>query len=407
MKKSIVTLASGEACMGCMACGDACPQGCISFPVHSDGFWYPQINYAACIGCQICMRACPALTLEKEEIGFPAVYAAWASKGVRKNSASGGAFYALAKSWVLNGGYVAGAVFEGKDVRHIITNDLNALSLIQGTKYFQSDIHGIYKRVDQLLRTGEKVLFSGTSCQVAGLLKIVGDKQEKLVTIDLICYGVPSTLSVCVEEKMRGLKLCRILRNRDKDHDRGWRNSYWMTCDWENGKRTVSSSKESFMLGAFNSGKIMRYSCYHCLYKKIKRHSDITIGDYHNVKGYDEEKNDGISLVMVHTQKGRSLLQSINGLTLHERPLEECLKGKRTIYYNDSIYAHHPMRKMMPWMLRHAPSWLLNISYRSFVKSKNPLVWPFSAFDYVYREINQRKANKKLKEVMNQINKMK
>lgn len=387
-----------------MACGDACPKGCINFIKGRDGFLFPSIDQDLCIGCKACQRVCPTLSPVATNDVFPKSFAAWASKEVRKDSASGGVFYALAHTVIQQGGYVSGAVFDGRTVKHIITNKIDELKRIQGTKYFQSNTQGVYKQIKHYLKEGKRILFSGTSCQVAGLLSVVGSKNENLITIDLICYGVPSPLTIEAEERIRGKSLRRIISSRDKNHKGGWKNCYYMTCDWDDGTQTVSSPNDSFMLGAFNSGKAMRISCYHCLYKNIKRQADLTIGDYHNVKGFEEEMTDGISLVLTHTAQGLTFLNSTNELTLHERPLAECLNGKRTIYYNDSIYRHHPMREMMPWMLRHAPIWLLNISYKSLVKSKNPLVWPFTAFDLLYRELNQKKANIRLKQVLNQIN---
>ena len=394
-----INLAPQQSCTGCMACGDACPKGCISFVCCGDGFSYPHINHDKCIGCFACQRTCPVLSPIPANSKYPKAYAAWAEKETRHKSASGGAYFAMAKAVVQDGGFVAGAVFDGKGVKHILTDELDELKAIQGTKYFQSSTTGIYKQIKSLLKEGKTVLFGGTSCQVAGLLNIVGDKRKNLITVDLICYGVPSALTIEVEERMRAKKLKRIISNRDKNHEGGWRNCYYMTCEWDDGSQTVSSPQESFMLAAFNSGKVMRSSCYNCSYKNLKRQADITIGDYHNVKDFDEEKTDGISLVMTHTPVGDTFLKSVSELSIHERPIEESLNGKRTIYYNDSIYGCHPMRKTMTWMLRHAPLWLLNVSYRSLVKSKNPLVWPFTVFDLFYREINQRRANKKMKQV--------
>ena len=402
-KSGFISLAPSYLCTGCKACGDQCPTHCITFKNEGDGFWYPQINHDTCIKCHSCERVCPVINPTKEESIVPQTYASWASKQVRNKSASGGVFYALASHVIKEGGYVSGAVFDGYAVRHILTDKIDDLEGIQGTKYFQSNTTGIYRHIKSLLKDGKTVLFGGTSCQVAGLLNVVGGKRVNLITVDLICYGVPSTLTIGVEERIRGKKLKQIISNRDKNHEGGWRNCYYMTCEWDDGTQTVSSPQESFMLAAFNSGKVMRSSCYKCMFKNVKRQADITLGDYHNVKGFDEEKTDGISLVMTHTPKGNAFFKSVPGLSINERPIEESLNGKRTIYYNDSLYGSHPMRKSMTWMLRHAPLWLLNVSYRSLVKSKNPLVWPFTVFDLFYREINQRRANKKMKQVLNQI----
>lgn len=393
MKGDRIELAQYNDCSGCMACGDACPKQCISFIMKDDGFWYPQIDYNNCIGCHTCEHTCPVLSRKKTSESPPNAYAAWANKEVRKNSASGGAFYAMAVEIINRGGYVSGAVFDGKYVKHILTNSIDDLKAIQGTKYFQSRTTGVFKQIKQLLKEGKVVLFGGTSCQVAGLLKVVGEENDNLITVDLICYGVPSTLTIDAEERMRGKKLRRIITNRDKNHDGGWRNCYYMTCEWDDGTITVSSPGDSFMLAAFNGGMTMRKSCYHCFYKTISRQADITIGDYHNVKDFEEEKDNGISLVLTHTERGKSFLRLIQGLEIHERPLLESLNGKRTIYYNDSIYERHPLRIIMPWALRNAPIWFVNIAYRGFIKTMNPFVWPFSIIGLVYREINQYKAN--------------
>ena len=399
MERRKPQLASKTDCTGCQACGDVCPKGCISFEQGKDGFFFPRIDNKVCIGCCSCERACPIITPLFKEQKLPKTYAAWANKEIRRRSASGGAFYALALQFIKNGGYVSGALFDGYKVKHILTNNVSDLERIQGTKYFQSETSGIYKSIKGLLKEGKTVLFSGTSCQVAGLLNVVGDYRDNLIAVDLICYGVPSALTVGVEERMRGKKLKSIKGCRDKKHEGGWRNAYWMTCEWEDGTTTVSDPKQSFMLGSFCSGKVMRNSCYHCPFKTISRQSDLTIGDYHCIKDYEEEKADGISLVYVHTEKGAETLLKNTVLTIHERDLKEALPYKRTIYYNDEMFGKRLTRRWMPFILNHAPNWMLNILYQDIVKSKNPFVWPFTAIDAFYLLANNRKARKKMKEL--------
>ena len=392
-------LANLKECTGCRACGDICPKACISFIEGKDGFAYPTIDYEACIKCYSCERVCPVICPKKKEKTKPKAYAAWASKEVRKKSASGGVFYALALQVIEDGGYVAGAVFDGYKVKHIITSKVEELERIQGTKYFQSNTSGVYKEIKRLLCEGVKVLFSGTSCQVAGLLNYVGKDHKNLVTVDLICFGVPSSLTINAEERIRGKKLKRIISNRDKNHEGGWRNAYFVTCEWDDGTTTVSSPKQSFMLGSFCSGKVMRESCYHCPFKTIERESDLTIGDYHCIKGFDEEKTDGISLVFAHSEKGEHELLINHRITIHEREINESLPFKRTIYHNDTIYGKLLVRRWMPFFMKHAPNWLLKVLYQDIVKSKNPLVWPISAIDVICHLVNNRNANKELKRI--------
>lgn len=392
-----IKLAPITSCTGCMACGDACPKGCISFKMEQDGFWYPHVDIESCVACHACQRACPIISpIVATKKKLPKAYAAWTENEARINSASGGAFYALAEYVIQNGGLVSGAIFEGRKVKHILTNSINDLQYIQGTKYFQSDTSGIYSQIKAILKEGKTVLFCGTSCQVAGLLNIVGGRQSNLITVDLICYGVPSSLTIEVEERMRGKKLKRIISSRDKNHEGGWRNPYYMTCEWEDGTITVSPQQESFMLGSFCSGKVMRNSCYQCPHKTLFRQSDLTVGDYHCVKGFEEQKKRGISLVFVNTEKGLQVLDNCPSLIIHERDIKESLPNKRTIYYNDTIYGKRITRRLMLVLLNKAPGWLLNILYQNIVKSRNPFVWPFTILDVMFYWLNNYNASRKL-----------
>lgn len=398
-KHFLPELASHINCSGCMACGEVCPKKCISFVIGDDGFWYPQIDQKECIRCHACERACPITNpINKREGSIPKAYAAWADTKERHQSASGGVFYALGETVIKNGGYVSGAVFEGTRVKHIVTTKLNDLKRIQGTKYFQSDASGVYKEIKRLLQEEKTVLFGGTSCQVAGLLKVVGDKNKNLITVDLICYGVPSSLIIGVEERIRGKKLKNILSSRDKNHVGGWRNSYYMSCEWDDGTITTSPQKDSFMLESFCSGKVMRNSCYKCPHKTIYRLSDLTIGDYHCVHGFDEQKEEGISLVYANTVVGAQTLLNSN-LVTHERDIRESLPHKRTIYYNDTIYGKRLTRKWMPFLLKHLPCFMIKPLYHVIVRSKNPLIWPLTAIDVMYYLINNQKAKKELKSI--------
>ena len=61
------------------------------------------------------------------------------------------------------------------------------------SKYQQSKIGDSYIKVKEFLKNGKKVLFSGTPCQIAGLRSFLKDENiENLLTIEVICEGVPS-----------------------------------------------------------------------------------------------------------------------------------------------------------------------------------------------------------------------
>lgn len=91
------------------------------------------------------------------------------------------------------GGVVYGCTCkENVEITHIRVADKSDLDKLRGSKYVQSDISFCYKQAKQDLREGNKVLFIGTPCQIAGLKAFLRKPYDNLLTVDLICHGVPS-----------------------------------------------------------------------------------------------------------------------------------------------------------------------------------------------------------------------
>lgn len=84
----------------------------------------------------------------------------------------------------------------------ILTDDFNAVHIradsteernrMRGSKYIQSRLGNTFKNVKVDLDAQRSVLFSGTSCQVAGLEKYLGKEYDNLFCVDIVCHGVPS-----------------------------------------------------------------------------------------------------------------------------------------------------------------------------------------------------------------------
>lgn len=225
-------------------------------------------------------------------------------------STSGGAFNAFATEILHRNGVVFGATYDYGDntVKYISVKEENELQSILGSKYLQSNMLPVLDEFDKLLKLLEtECLIGGTPCQIAAIIKYCKIKKinlEKVYFVDLICHGVPSPgfWKKYVKHISDGENISSV-KFRDKTD--GWLNPKAFIV-----AKNVSYSIESYMR-LFYEKLLMRESCYNCKYCTFDRKSDITIGDYWNVKKYNPDfyNKFGVSSLIVHTQKGRDLLE--------------------------------------------------------------------------------------------------
>ena len=183
-----------ELCNGCTVCANICPMGCIAMVPDEEGFLRPAIDAAKCVDCGLCRKVCPILPESTSAVGKTIAYAAInPDEAVRQSSTSGGIFTLLCQ-WVLNrGGVIFGAVYNDQfEVVHCQAETAEELVRFRGAKYAQSRLDDTFQQVAFCLKKDRYVLFSGTPCQVGGLVAFLGKSYEKLILTDLICHGVPS-----------------------------------------------------------------------------------------------------------------------------------------------------------------------------------------------------------------------
>lgn len=230
---------------------------------------------------------------------------------VRMASRSGGFFTAISDKILQDGGIVYGCVMENNTTAvHIRADNKNDRNKMRGSKYIQSEVRDAFQKVHDDLEAGKWVLLSGTSCQVAGLKAFLKRDYANLLTVDIVCHGVPSPLVwnqyLHWQEEKNGNKVIGVDFRNKKDF--GWA-SHVESLYLENGKQVNSDIFKTLFYGH----TILRPACYQCPYKDIIHPGDITIADYWGVAKaapeFDDDK--GVSLVLINNSKGQVLFDSV------------------------------------------------------------------------------------------------
>ena len=310
-------------CCGCGSCVEICPRQCISFEEDVEGFWYPKVNMQECMECGLCEKRCPVINEYKVLDYAREAYGAYIKDDLaRAKSSSGGIFGAVAECVLLDGGFVCGAAFDKEfQVSHIMINRLEQLDLLRGSKYLQSSNKGIYTQVKKKLVEGKTVLFSGTACQVAGLKKYLGKEYEKLITIDVLCHGVPSPkLWKKYIDELSVFRRNRIDDVSFRNKETGWK-AYSVKIDIIGGKSVYEKYPLNRYMRLFLSNICLRPSCHSCKYKSMERPSDITMGDFWGVDQKLPELDDdkGTSIIQINTEKGKAIFNKIASKLVYQK----------------------------------------------------------------------------------------
>lgn len=337
---NIVDVVNYKKCTGCGACANLCPQGAISIKKNKRGFLVPVVNKSKCIDCGLCNKACPMINeIPKiSQYSIPMVYAGWnKDEKIRMNSSSGGVFSVLADFILDKKGYICGASFDKKNkLKHIIISNRRDLYKLRGSKYIQSEIKNVLKRVKKLLEKDKWVLFSGTPCQVAGLKSFLKKDYENLIAVDLVCHGVPSPL--VFERYLKEIEIenkTNINKIEFRDKSTGWRSySFKMSNKKEDLVNDIHDNNVFFK--GFLNNLYLNSICTNCSFAKFPRYSDITLGDYWGIWDYKKELDDdkGTSLIVVNNNKGNLIFNQIRDkLFFEEIPKDVAIEKLKTISF--------------------------------------------------------------------------
>lgn len=376
-------------CCGCSACANKCPYDAIQMVRNNEGFYYPKINAELCSKCNICESVCPVLTGSDKNnaVIFPeeAYGAVVKDKKLQYESSSGGVFSLLAENILTDGGVVYGAAFSDDfgSVKHISISDVSDLYKLRGSKYIQSENGNSFSDIKNKLEQGQKVLFSGTPCQVGGLKAFLHKEYDNLFCVDVICHGTPPAALWQkyldhIEQRYDGKTISVNFRHKE----RGWK-EFGLDLEKEN-IRYYRSMKEDPYIRMFLKNYCLRESCYQCEIKKSGYVSDITIGDFWGVdRVVPEIANDmGVSLVILHTDKGKRIFEEV-------LPLLKSIKVDK-----DEAVSHNSA---------YFKSVIRPVERNYFFKDMNSLSWDELEKKYLSEKMDV-KIRKKIKAILRKLN---
>ena len=311
-------LAKKNECTGCTACMSACPVNAITMKADNTGFLFPIIDENVCVKCGICSKVCPVInSVVKEKEFYPKAYIVQNKDDkVRFQSTSGGFFSLIAEEIIKLGGVVFGASYDKNFVVcHSYVTKVEDLSKFRNSKYVQSEVRNTYFETKMFLKNQRLVCYSGTPCQIAGLLNYLGEKYDNLVTIDLVCHSVPSPLIfkkyIEYQSKKYGIPDTIVFRDKTLGYSFSTMAFY---------KKNISKSfyregsESDIWFRAFLGGFCDRDSCYNCTFQKWPRNSDFTIWDCFKVnklnKNFDDNK--GTTSAIAWTDKAQNIILSLN-----------------------------------------------------------------------------------------------
>lgn len=311
-----------SGCAGCTACENVCQAHAISMEPDEKGFLYPSIRQDLCVNCGKCVQTCPIRNAADEDAQEPLACVALRlhEDDALRRSSSGGVAFGLARIILERGGVVYGAAYlKDNAVAHIRVDSGSELEWLQGSKYVQSDVRGVFCRVRQDLEDGREVLFTGTGCQTAGLMRYLGKEYANLYTVDLICHGTPSPLfwAKYRKEELKRYGSCQV-NMRDKQD--GWATPVYTISRGGKQLKKERMARISF-LRLFLNNYGLRDSCFDCAFKKMKHDSDITIGDCWGIEQIVKTRPDdglGMSMAFINTAKGKKLLADCSALFWQE-----------------------------------------------------------------------------------------
>ncbi len=324
-----MNVANNKDCYGCGICAIACPLHIITMHHNEDGFYEPKVDLNKCINCGLCTSVCSFNDTRLYDIGSNKIlsYASWSkNEENRSKSSSGGVVYSIARQ-LIDDGYKICAVKYNVDKRraeHFIASSPEELEASIGSKYIQSyTLDGLTS-----INGSEKYVIIGTPCMIDSVRRLINIKrqEERFLLIDFFCHGVPSSILWNKYVDVQEASIGPIKEVSWRHSDKGWHDSLKMHLvadEIYNGGLSQNDIFYQLFLGDYCLGK----ACYKkCKFKMQNTSADIRVGDLWG-KTYSKYK-DGVSGVLLITEKGKEIFLSIQDLFSKEESIDVVMEGQ-------------------------------------------------------------------------------
>lgn len=302
---NIGEIIKAELCTGCSSCKNVCPTYAISMERNAYAETIPIINKNICIDCGKCIMICHSVNEVKKYKPIKCLAAYSLNSDDQQHSASGGIASVISRKVIADGGGVCGVEWnEDMEAVHKLAYSEQELIKFKGSKYVESHL-GDVNEIINVLRCGRTLLYIGTPCQVAAIKRLTSSYEDQLLTIDLVCHGVPPVEYFKEYIANYGTNITDARFRGEKD--------FWLQL-----YRNEECIYEQFnwydkYFSAFMENLIFRECCYSCKYATDKRIGDFTLGDFWGLSEdsrlakYKGRK----SLVLLNTEKAKNFFNRI------------------------------------------------------------------------------------------------
>lgn len=338
-KQNLSVMKQNSLCCGCGACKSVCPVSAVRIELNDKGFWGAVVDEKKCIGCGKCKAVCPFCT---PTLNVPIKTAKLYSFKCNEpdtllRSSSGGAAYSIARILIRQGYCVAGCKYDTElqqAVHTIVTNEAE-LSVLQGSKYIQSDFA---ETLDELKKLTSPIALFATPCQIAAARRVLAGRKD-VVYIDLVCHGVPSAH---LFRKYR--EHIHSVSNVDINHmtmdfrykPKSWAHIHLHATD---GKHEYCCEKENDpFFRMFELGGCYNETCYECRWRASSE-ADIRLGDYWGPRFKDDPT--GVSMFVCLTKIGRDIMGQLCSEktgTIIEQPMDDYLTYQQKTNYPKPVF---------------------------------------------------------------------